>query len=1267
MDFPLVLLRRPLYHPCICSGSIGLTHQDCLQSWLQVQRGDGSCELCKTKFRFAPKYAPNAPAKLSTHAIITGILRRTIAKWLPFTIRSLFAASLWLIVAPLLTAYLYHGWMARPSIVLDRMRSRNTIVTDLISGGVVACCIIISFLSLMSFADFLRLELQQRAGGMGAHNNRIQNRRRDAVAALAAGEIEVHDDSDDMNVDNGIMDEIQKYRLNRRANGREISVRLRPLMGQGKREDKLIDQNNSVVTCPEIGELQVIHGLFVDDDDEEDKDDEDYEESDDIDDIDSWESTIYGDDEDDGHLSLSDEELDHAQNIAANINEMDPLYFHPNQDNDVDIDEGNDLQNRQEDELRIPPRGRPRPGQPNDGFGALDQEEPIDMDINIALDELLGIRGPLMVVARNLLWLLAFNAVYLGFFAFVPRTIGIAMSSIMFQNTGVVTAAANTSSENATEIVTMFNSTEGNSIVTIWRSIEAESIKHETAFRLHDIAMVALGYFSLAVAIVAFRYIWLLSIKIRSLQSGANQQENQPDAYNLREAFDEMNRIVRGFGNDEPPIGEQADVAVGLAIGVAIDVTVAIVKVGVLLFLKMFLLPIVLGIALDASSIGLFHSTLEDRVTFAGRDIFSFILLHWVAGITFMLLVTVSVLQLREVAHPDLLSQMIRPQEPQPDLLGNLMNESVSTHSKRMVLSLIIYVFLLLIHIYLPVRYGLSLFIGERMKTQLELKFNYILPPQLQVPLELLFFHLCMLALLEKYKNGLGGMQHQWLNFMTRIMGLSDCILPHTIASFRLVGSRPVFNENRKVDSFWYDLVDKNKDTIANLSSKFNAHDEVIIARGYTKANGVRVVLLGADYIRLPSPQNSLHDPPVLLPSKFGRYRLKRDESARFIELWEEVAGLPILRPPEGWDDLGVGGADVQGRWAWSSEKKSKIENGVASRRLFFGKKQSFAQNVTVLLKLLVLGCLSWLAASTLLVVVSGTPMFIGRALFIILRIPSKWIHDPFAFFLGFTIMFPFIRKTAKLIVSSDLTIQSRLKAWIGRFHAPPIHKALILFATVTCWFGIAPLLLGLSYDIAFLKSIDWFDGKEPFYDLNSTYWSWMEGTVLLYIWADLCILGVLTRNYRVFVLDVQRQANDNDDTEEIHEGNTLGRGLSWQGKHGRIARFWGVLKSIVQGWEWDQIDEVLLLHECAAPIVIELLYVLTIPILAYGFCFFRFPHLSGFSRACLVRVCLALSCCLQVSRVWKDQLRSFFNLAHQTVRDDLYLIGEILLNHGES
>jgi E3 ubiquitin-protein ligase MARCH6 len=709
-----------------------------------------------------PKYASNAPSTLRMHVILSATMRRIIAKWLPFTIRSSFAASLWLLVAPLLTAYLYHGWMARPSIVLQRILSRKMIVNDLISGGVVASFIIISFLSLMSFADFLRLELhqqQQRQGDGRIQNNRIANRRRDRGEVAAADE---NDLLNEMGIDDGIWDDIQ---LHSRAKNKCHNVRLRPLLSRQTNSDGTrctLNQDGSRALGTSNEDLPLTQGHenptdYDDDDDDDDDEDEDYDESEDSDNADSWESGMYRDDED------MDEDMDNEEDNNGNINDMDPLYYHPGGIHEPEFAEGEEIghENRninglplpqQErprdiDEVALPQRRQPRQGQQNDGVALLDQEDPLDMDINIALDELFGIRGPLIFVARNLLWLLAFNAVYLGFFAFVPRTIGVAISSIIFNTTNIVNASSilhdenNTESLNDTQI--LLNSTDKITVVGIWRSIETESIRHDTAFRLHDIVMVALGYASIATAIVTFRYLWILILKLRSLRNVANQQENDRGAFSLQDAFDEMNRIAQ---DDDPLQAEHADVAIRRAFEAAVDVTVAIVKVGVLLFLKMFFLPIVLGIALDASTMSLFGRTLEDCIKYAGRDIFSFILLHWVAGISFMLIVTVSVLQLREVAHPELLSQMIRPQEPHPDLLGNLMNESVSTHSKRMVLSLIIYAFLLAIHVYFPVRFCVDNLIDERLKTYLRLHFCYILPPQLQVPIELVLCHLCMLV-----------------------------------------------------------------------------------------------------------------------------------------------------------------------------------------------------------------------------------------------------------------------------------------------------------------------------------------------------------------------------------------------------------------------------------------------------------------------------------------------------------------------------------------
>lgn len=58
----------------------------------------------------------------------------------------------------------------------------------------------------------------------------------------------------------------------------------------------------------------------------------------------------------------------------------------------------------------------------------------------------------------------------------------------------------------------------------------------------------------------------------------------------------------------------------------------------------------------------LFHLSASDYGHFMGRNAVGGIALIWVSGISFMLVVTLSMLQLREVLHPDILSPLIRPQ-----------------------------------------------------------------------------------------------------------------------------------------------------------------------------------------------------------------------------------------------------------------------------------------------------------------------------------------------------------------------------------------------------------------------------------------------------------------------------------------------------------------------------------------------------------------------------------------------------------------------------
>ena len=209
--------------------------------------------------------------------------------------------------------------------------------------------------------------------------------------------------------------------------------------------------------------------------------------------------------------------------------------------------------------------------------------------------------------------------------------------------------------------------------------------------------------------------------------------------------------------------------------------------------------------------------------------------------------------------------------------------------------------------------------------------------PRLQVPLELLVFHLTMLALLEKYKNSIGQMQHHWLKFMSSHMGLTRYLLPQEVEEFVLVGHIAVSRVEGEINSSLYDLANGVGDCEELISSSMEKVKPTRKERGETRADGDRVLLTSQTYISLPAPHllrpqeagtavANANEGMVLLPTKLGRFRLKRQADASkdpAIEIWEEVPGKCIERPPENWDDLAAGDAEIQGRWAWGKEKQS--------------------------------------------------------------------------------------------------------------------------------------------------------------------------------------------------------------------------------------------------------------------------------------------------------------------------------------------------------
>lgn len=99
--------ERPLFHPCICSGSVKYIHQECLVLWLRY-RGKEYCELCNYRYSFTPIYTPDMPHRLSIKDIISSITSKifTATKHcLHYTLVGL----AWLIIPPFIGNWIHRS------------------------------------------------------------------------------------------------------------------------------------------------------------------------------------------------------------------------------------------------------------------------------------------------------------------------------------------------------------------------------------------------------------------------------------------------------------------------------------------------------------------------------------------------------------------------------------------------------------------------------------------------------------------------------------------------------------------------------------------------------------------------------------------------------------------------------------------------------------------------------------------------------------------------------------------------------------------------------------------------------------------------------------------------------------------------------------------------------------------------------------------------------------------------------------------------------
>eukprot|EP00937_MAST-01D_sp_MAST-1D-sp2_P002332 g2332.t1 len=675
---------NPLFSPCNCNGSIKFVHQACLEQWLE-QSGKVSCELCEYKFHFSRRFATDAPARLPTLEVLECWSTKVVTRMLPLALRVCLAVLVWLGLVPWSTCLLYRVWMMRSAVSAELNVSRRLTFAfmwaDIKTGIVLVLAILLVFLALMSFADFLRFNWDENPHLRGVEGDadadvnegegvgeRGEGHAGADAAAVAAARVQVAGAAD----------------ADADAGGAAIGDGAGAEAGPGQRHaaaERAAAARAPVRMTAAVAGRAAPHGPA---------------------DVGAGAGAGAGAEAEAAEVEAAAEAAEAAEAEAeaeAEAAEAEAAGAEADAEVEADLDL---------DDLE------------------LDDEQQIEL--NIALDELLGIGGPPHLLLRNAFWFLVFNAAFLGFFVFVPFTVGsacVAVAHKHFPGLSRDVFAAVGGWHDAAAVAPY---------AAVVRAAVAESVALGMAVHPQDVLIVCLGVAVISATLLTWQLLlWWQMVYLDCLGS------------------------------------------VGTHVLWILEGTAAIMKVSVLLCLKMLVLPVVLGCCIDYATLDLFGTNCLQRVQFGADHVLGWVLLHWVVGISFMLIITVTVLQLREVLHPDLLARIIRPQEAHPDLLMTLLEEPWSKHARRMFMSMLIYTALLLVFVRVPVHFAVRSRLLPDPIVRVQLFYFF---PDLQVPFELLVFHTAILSMLERSKNSIGRCLHVWLVKACRVLRLTRYLLP---------------------------------------------------------------------------------------------------------------------------------------------------------------------------------------------------------------------------------------------------------------------------------------------------------------------------------------------------------------------------------------------------------------------------------------------------------------------------------------------------------
>ncbi|KAF0695314.1 Aste57867_13873 [Aphanomyces stellatus] len=203
----------------------------------------------------------------------------------------------------------------------------------------------------------------------------------------------------------------------------------------------------------------------------------------------------------------------------------------------------------------------------------------------------------------------------------------------------------------------------------------------------------------------------------------------------------------------------------------------AAMKLSTLLFLKVFVLPFVVGVAIDGATLPLFQRDVAARVVDVASHMLLSSVVHWVVGMGFIHLISVTTLQMREVLHPDILTNVLPPHDPHQYKFRVILAQHSVEHVAALATTTLKYLVFVPVLVYAP----LALASSSSSLFPLDLTFSYV-APLLQVPFELALAHNTIQDTLDHYAYSLGTLHTIWTTAVCRRLGLVEYLLPRVPA-----------------------------------------------------------------------------------------------------------------------------------------------------------------------------------------------------------------------------------------------------------------------------------------------------------------------------------------------------------------------------------------------------------------------------------------------------------------------------------------------------